>query len=844
MILLVSVVGATVNDATAYYSFDTGDYSGDDIYDLSGVILHNATNVLATVSSTGKLNTSWSFEGNDYISVDNSAELNFDNTDSFSVCAWINKDTYGAKEMIFNKIVEDNEQGYGCWVQAMDNAIVCSIEQADNTNTEINGNTALTNNIWYHFCFVRNVADDVLTLYLNGVQDTANVTDTTTATLTNTIDLWIGKQHRSAAPDYFDGEIDEFAIYNKALTTSEITLLYNSGTGYNPYGTPTSANFTVTITDTWDSTNVNNISIILDGTTYKNTTGNVVTTNKLSNDTTLYNIVMSANNYLDKTESNYNISLSGNLGVTLHQSEIDFDVFEYISGDVVVSPDCMINSTIQSCSTLFNLSEGNYTVIVNKTGYYNKSFNVSIVPLQIETVNLSGLYNSVVTVNLTDIVTSDLITSDSFISIDNNAGWTNNVSNTNGTIGFNLLQGNYSLTLWADNFAFREVNVTVNNLTEFFTYGLYANNSLWVTAVDFNTSASLVNFSMNVYNANNSYTADDNGSGTITLNNVASGIYTVNVLKDGYASSSYVLTMVGGSHQNIVSYLVQSPLTSIFTIVDIITDSILYDSQVNMYKLFNSTWVLVSSEKSDITGRVEISYLDGVEYKFVVDKAGYDQRTFFLEILFSTYTVRLTPETSTSTDVVFGDWVYEIGNNGNFYDDSINNFSVSISSGTGTIEYYNLTVTNFDGVVYSVGCVNSYGCSDDFSLNITGATFDQHIYVNYTIKETGRSPKTYSYLYLIQNIYSDETMYGWSGSGGVGFGDLEKAFVATILMLIVVGAVAMASIALGVPAVTTSGLALAVLAGVLASVGFIPNYSAWIIGCGVLLIVVFGRGEI
>ncbi len=48
MILLVSVVGATVNDATAYYSFDTGDYSGDDIYDLSGVILHNATNVLAT----------------------------------------------------------------------------------------------------------------------------------------------------------------------------------------------------------------------------------------------------------------------------------------------------------------------------------------------------------------------------------------------------------------------------------------------------------------------------------------------------------------------------------------------------------------------------------------------------------------------------------------------------------------------------------------------------------------------------------------------------------------------------------------------------------------------------
>jgi len=45
-----------------------------------------------------------------------------------------------------------------------------------------------------------------------------------------------------------DGDIDEVAIYDRVLTTGEITELYNSGTGYNPYDAVASVDYEYNLT--------------------------------------------------------------------------------------------------------------------------------------------------------------------------------------------------------------------------------------------------------------------------------------------------------------------------------------------------------------------------------------------------------------------------------------------------------------------------------------------------------------------------------------------------------------------------------------------------------------------
>jgi len=302
--------------------------------------------------------------------------------------------------------------------------------------------------------------------------------------------------------------------------------------------------------------------------------------------------------------------------------------------------------------------------------------------------------------------------------------------------------------------------------------------------------------------------------------------------------------MTGGSHQTLIAYLIAGGSTTIFTVVDSVSSGIIEGASSSMYKTVNSTWTLVSSQLTDITGRVQYTYIVGIEYKFIVDADGYEQRTFFLKPLFSSYTIRLTPDVVSEPDLNVGDYVYSINNSGLFYDDQNNSFEISISSGTGTIEYYNMTVTNFNGTSSSVNCAVANGCSNAFNFEILDADFADVVTVEYWIKESGRSEKYFKKVYHVQNIYDPYTLEGWKDVDDVDVDSLSKAFIVMIVCLIVVGFVSVGSIMVGVPPVTASGIVLAVLVEVFAYVGFIPNLAGHLVAFGCLMILLFGRGEI
>jgi len=212
--------------------------------------------------------------------------------------------------------------------------------------------------------------------------------------------------------------------------------------------------------------------------------------------------------------------------------------------------------------------------------------------------------------------------------------------------------------------------------------------------------------------------------------------------------------------------------------------------------------------------------------------------------LFSSYTIRLTPDLVSVPDENTGAYVYSINNSGLFYNSLNNSFEVSISSGTGTLEYYDLTVTNFNGSSSSVNCLTADGCSDSFLVEVVDSYFGDFVTVEYSIKESGRSLKYFKNVYHVQDVFISSTLEAWKDVDDDTVDSLGKAFIAMIICFVTVGFVAVSSSMVGVPPVTASGVVLAMLVGVFAYVGFIPALAGGLVILGCIMIVIFGRGEI
>lgn len=96
-------------------------------------------------------------------------------------------------------------------------------------------------NQWVHCVGVMNGTS--ATLYLTPTS--TGSTTTTTGTLDGTLSATLGNSFRVASDastnDYFNGKVDEVAVWNSALSASDVTAIYNSGTpndisSLNPVG--------------------------------------------------------------------------------------------------------------------------------------------------------------------------------------------------------------------------------------------------------------------------------------------------------------------------------------------------------------------------------------------------------------------------------------------------------------------------------------------------------------------------------------------------------------------------------------------------------------------------------
>ena len=181
--------------------------------------------------TTGKIGNAFSFNGtNAYVSLPNtSGQFNF--TGDFSVSAWINTPNYTNSRLIFTNYVLGGTYGYGILLYHADNNIFSFELRNGNTIGQYQTSAGITTNSWNHITFVRKVGQ-AAKIYLNGVLISGAYSlgnSSITPSFPGTQIVNIGSHSNGSGLANY--KQDATTIWQKELTISEITELYNSGNG-------------------------------------------------------------------------------------------------------------------------------------------------------------------------------------------------------------------------------------------------------------------------------------------------------------------------------------------------------------------------------------------------------------------------------------------------------------------------------------------------------------------------------------------------------------------------------------------------------------------------------------
>jgi hypothetical protein len=167
---------------------------------------------------------SMAFDGTNYFDLGNVSSLNFERTDAFSISAWVKRVGSGTTQFIFSKATNSSPYtGYSIYINPS-NQIASNINISYASNhLSVNGNSTL-NTSWNHVCVTYDGSSNAsgIKLYVNGSKETTSSTGqaSITGTLSNSYPVNIAA--RNSSDLFFNGQIDEVAIFDTALTADQI----------------------------------------------------------------------------------------------------------------------------------------------------------------------------------------------------------------------------------------------------------------------------------------------------------------------------------------------------------------------------------------------------------------------------------------------------------------------------------------------------------------------------------------------------------------------------------------------------------------------------------------------
>ena len=198
----------------------------------TGNLVHGGS---GTTTAPGKIGQALSFDGtNDSVSV----PINLSGTNVVSVAMWIYRSSYLGTDAVQTEYTSNFSSYNGAFVFDTDYNTECpsSGQIAWGTHTTAGYNikcyTRPSVGAWHHYVLIADMgasSANELSLYIDGALQTSTSQPYTVDQTVNFVNSTLYFMSRAGSSIFSPGQLDDVRIYNRALSASEITQLYNMG---------------------------------------------------------------------------------------------------------------------------------------------------------------------------------------------------------------------------------------------------------------------------------------------------------------------------------------------------------------------------------------------------------------------------------------------------------------------------------------------------------------------------------------------------------------------------------------------------------------------------------------
>ncbi|MGV8161935.1 MAG: LamG-like jellyroll fold domain-containing protein [Candidatus Nanoarchaeia archaeon] len=197
------------------------DYS---TYSNNGTLGGGVESATPTWIPNGKIGSAYSFDGGDYVDIQESSSLNV-GLGNWTIAAWskTSQTSWGTVigGYLGHKFILYGASGVG----------TARIEFNTGACDAIQAGPAVNDNNWHHIAAVRDNKNNKLILYVDGAQVGINADCQGTSSVTIE-HINIGRENRGL--EYFTGSIDDVIISNRAFSPEHINAMYQAGLSGRP----------------------------------------------------------------------------------------------------------------------------------------------------------------------------------------------------------------------------------------------------------------------------------------------------------------------------------------------------------------------------------------------------------------------------------------------------------------------------------------------------------------------------------------------------------------------------------------------------------------------------------
>jgi hypothetical protein len=231
-------LGKTPVNVVANYQFEECEYTGvgNEVIDQTGNYDGQISGISSS-SSNAVINRALDLSAtstNDWVTLPNET---IDGLDDFSISVWINTSVSKSQQEIFHALgssaSDDELEIY------LVNSSTVNVKVRDNSQNLSTG-SSVTNGQWHHLVVTR--VDKNVCLFVDGnLKDCGDSVDAGVLSVPNNNSIVIGQEQDSfegqfSSSQSFEGNIDEFIIFDGVITADEISTIYshqNNGNNYD-----------------------------------------------------------------------------------------------------------------------------------------------------------------------------------------------------------------------------------------------------------------------------------------------------------------------------------------------------------------------------------------------------------------------------------------------------------------------------------------------------------------------------------------------------------------------------------------------------------------------------------